>query len=263
MIETVTEIKSDKPDKINKNKKLTGPALIGLSILALFLVTFLWLVPNWGSISHVFSSSEAFHAWIESLGLWGLIIYTLIQTAQVIVAPIPGNVTGVAGGALFGVWLGFFLSAIGIVVGSILAFLLGRFLGRRLLIKFAGEANYLKYSKIFNSNASWTLLIIFLVPIFPDDLLCILAGASPLTLRRFIALVLIGRLPGVFVTNLVGAGLLTLPNLVIPWWVWLVVALCVAGLVYLYWSNKEKIGKWLEAKLHLEDEPPSLPAVKS
>jgi uncharacterized membrane protein YdjX (TVP38/TMEM64 family) len=230
-------------------KKLTG-WLIALALLSgLLIITFGLLIPNWGAITAVFASSETFRAWIESLGIWGPLIYLLVQTAQVIVAPIPGNLVGLVGGASFGPVWGFVLSATGIIVGSSLAFWLARWLGARWVIKFVGEKNYHKYRQIFEGKISWTLLIIFLIPFFPDDILCILAGLSPLPYLRFLALVIIGRLPSVFITNSVGAGLFKLPDVVIPGWVWLIGGVIVVGLIILYFLNKDKITAWFEKKL--------------
>jgi uncharacterized membrane protein YdjX (TVP38/TMEM64 family) len=48
---------------------------------------------------------------------------------QVIIAPIPGELTGILGGYLFGEWVGLFYSTIGQTVGSVAAFGVGRWLG--------------------------------------------------------------------------------------------------------------------------------------
>jgi uncharacterized membrane protein YdjX (TVP38/TMEM64 family) len=239
-------------DKVKGTKKglIIGGVLAG--VIALAAIIFFLVIPNWNAITNVFSSTENFKAWIDSFGIWGPVVFYLLCTAQVVFAPIPGNLTGIAGGALFGLGWGFLLTHTGILTGSILAYLVGKYGGRRLVVWFIGEEKYKKYTKIFNSDLSWGLFIIFLVPFFPDDILCILAGISPLPLRRFIILVVIGRAPSAFFNSAIGAGLLKADDFNIPWWVWAAIAAVVAALGVVYFLNKSKINRWLEQQLGLD-----------
>src|SRR5262249_30675816 len=64
----------------------------------------------------------------HTLREWGVlapVIFMGMQALQVIVAPIPGEVTGILGGYLFGEWVGLFYSTIGLTVGSVGAFCVG------------------------------------------------------------------------------------------------------------------------------------------
>jgi hypothetical protein len=123
---------------------------------------------------------------------------------------------------------------------------------RRLVVWLIGEEKYKKYTKIFRSDLSWGLFIIFLIPFFPDDILCILAGISPLPLRRFIILVAIGRAPSALFNSAIGAGLLKADDFNIPWWVWALAAAVIVGLGVVYFLNKSKINRWLEQRLGLD-----------
>jgi uncharacterized membrane protein YdjX (TVP38/TMEM64 family) len=51
----------------------------------------------------------------QTLRAWGIlapVIFIALQALQVIIAPIPGEITGILGGFLFGEWLGLFYSTI-------------------------------------------------------------------------------------------------------------------------------------------------------
>jgi uncharacterized membrane protein YdjX (TVP38/TMEM64 family) len=231
------------------NKKVLIWLAVAATIIGLGLIIFLWVIPNFEQIKNVFSSQEKLRAWIESLGVWGPLMFLAVQLAQIVIAPIPGNLVGIVGGAMFGLWWGFLLSAIGTILGATLAFWLARWLGARWVIKLIGEKNYRKYEKAFEGRISWTLVIIFLIPFFPDDILCILAGLSPLAYPRFLVLVILGRLPSVFINNAVGAGLLNLPEINIPVWVWISGGAIVLGFVVAYFLNRQKVNQWLERKL--------------
>ena len=48
------------------------------------------------------------------------------------------------------------------------------------------------------------LLVLFLIPGLPDDVLCFVGGLSTVPLRKLVAVALVGRAPAFFVANLVG-----------------------------------------------------------
>lgn len=100
-----------------KNRK-RGILLAGVLILAIAALAalYFWLKAN--GYLEIFTSVEALQAYVRGFGAWAPAIFILLQIAQVIFAPIPGNVTTLAGGALFGFWPSFFYSTIAIFLGS-------------------------------------------------------------------------------------------------------------------------------------------------
>src|SRR5204863_274253 len=85
-------------------------------------------------------------------------------------------------------------------------FALARLLGRRFVIRMVGEQRYSRYSSRFTGRFSLGLFLLFLLPFSPGDALCFLAGLSPLPLRIYLALLLLGRLPGTIVGALMGGA---------------------------------------------------------
>mgnify|MGYP001616584985 CR=1 FL=1 len=77
-----------------------------------------------------FLNKEKLVSFLDSLGPLAFLGFILIQAAQVVFAPIPGEVTGLLGGYLYGPLLGVILSTIGLTMGSFIAFALARALGR-------------------------------------------------------------------------------------------------------------------------------------
>ena len=66
---------------------------------------------------------ERLQGFLNSLGPLSFIGFIFLQALQVIAAPVPGEVTGVLGGYLYGSFLGIILSTMGLTLGSWLAFL--------------------------------------------------------------------------------------------------------------------------------------------
>lgn len=201
----------------------------------------------WERGREIFSSRESLTEYVRGWGLWAPAVFLLIQAAQVIAAPIPGNITAMAGGLLFGWGKGFLLSSLGLLIGSVAAFWLGRYFGKPLVLRLVGPHNYERYQGVIARKGIWVLFVIFLIPFFPDDALCLLAGMSPIPFSVFLLLVVVGRLPGMLVANLTGAGLFTLKL-----WQWAVVAAVCIGIGVVLVRYREKIESFLyhRFKLH-------------
>ena len=181
--------------------------VLSLSGVALLLLFFPVLQRVYMKIMGIYGSVAGFEEFIAGFGWWAPLAFFLLQVLQVIISPIPGNITSFAGGALFGFGFGFFLSAVAILSGSLIAFFLVRIYGRPLLFRFVKEATIAKYNKVFTGKKLIILFLLFLFPFIPDDALCFLAGFSSLPAPLFILLIILGRLPGILVATLLGAGL--------------------------------------------------------
>lgn len=133
------------------------------------------------------------------------------------------------------------LSSAGIVVGSLLAFALARFCGQRVVIFLVGQAHFEQYSRFWTGKRGLSLLILFLLPFFPDDILCFLAGLSSLPLRVFLLFLLIGRLPTIFLTTLIGAGVLSFPL-----WEWIIIGILALGMLIVFFKYGDAFERWVQ-----------------
>ena len=151
------------------------------------------------------SCKNLLQEWVQAGGSWGPVIFILIQAAQVVIAPIPGEVTGVMGGFLFGSWLGFVYSSLGLVLGSVLAFFVGRFLGKVLLTKIIPEPVFAKFDFLMERQGGAIAFLLFLIPAAPKDYLCFLLGVSKMPWLLFLVIVTFGRMPVTLALSVQGA----------------------------------------------------------
>ena len=161
-------------------------------------------------VLRILSDVEELREFILQYEFFAPVVLFLIQLLQVIIAPIPGNVTIFIAGNLFGVPLGLLINTLSIYLGSLIAFYLGRRFGKPLILRLVNEEVYRKYNRFFGEKYLIVLFLFFLFPLFPDDALCLLAGISSLPIRTFFFLLIIGRFPGILVGTLVGSGLMEL-----------------------------------------------------
>jgi uncharacterized membrane protein YdjX (TVP38/TMEM64 family) len=88
------------------------------------------------------------------------------------------------------------------------------------------------------------LILAFLLPVFPDDILCFLAGLSSMSMGYFLSIISVSRIIAITATcyslNLIPFN---------TWWgitIWVIfLILFIVGITILY-KNMDKIQKWLK-----------------
>jgi uncharacterized membrane protein YdjX (TVP38/TMEM64 family) len=145
--------------------------------------------------SQFFSNQEIIRDFVNSFGIFAPLVFVLLQILQVIIAPFSHYAVSIAGGFIFGTWLGFIYNLIGRVIGTAIAFYLGRILGRRI-IKHVVKPTTIKKCDYYFDKGKILLFLAYFLPIFPDDELSYLAGISSLKPKIFLPLMAIGHISG-------------------------------------------------------------------
>ncbi len=153
----------------------------------------------------LYSSSDKLSKFLQSLGPYSPAVFVLLQILQVIAAPIPGELTGVAGGYVYGEVFGLILSTVGLTLGSWIAFELASILGRPFVERFISQETLHKFDFMTTSTGATICFLLFLIPGFPKDYLCYLLGLSRMKLGTFLLVSIIGRIPGTYLLNVQGA----------------------------------------------------------
>lgn len=141
---------------------------------------------------------------IESYKILAPLIFVSVQSLQVLIAPIPGEVSGLAGGYIFGAFKGFFLSSIALTIGSIINFLIARYAGKDIVRKFVPEKYFIKFDRFFEEEGKIFVFALFLFPGFPKDYFCIFLGITNIRFSLFFFFTLIGRMPGTMLLSIQG-----------------------------------------------------------
>jgi uncharacterized membrane protein YdjX (TVP38/TMEM64 family) len=146
----------------------------------------------------------ALRAWVEGFGLWAPVVFVALQAVQVVVAPIPGQVTVLLGGFLFGAVAGTAYSLIGATIGSTAVFWLSRRYGRRYVERIVRPALLAQFDTVTRDNALPAIFLAFLIPGIPDDVLCFAAGLTDIDLWKLVAVSVVGRLPSFVLVSFIG-----------------------------------------------------------
>ncbi len=152
-----------------------------------------------------FLDREKTAQFINSFGPYSVVALILLQTAQVILAPIPGEVTGFISGFLYGPVLGTVYSTIGLTLGSWLAFMLARIFGLPLAEKIISPHIIIKYNTFMAHKGVLVAFALFLIPGFPKDALCYVTGLSHMRTGVFLVISTAGRLLGTIMLSVAGS----------------------------------------------------------
>ncbi|MRI85689.1 TVP38/TMEM64 family protein [Aerococcaceae bacterium WS4759] len=160
--------------------------------------------------SNYFRPEGGFSDLLINLGIFGPLIFILVQISQIIYPIIPLGLTNVIGDLIFGHAWGFVFNCIGMLIGSSINFFLGRRFGEGFLLAFINDETYQKYKERINrGNGLKKLLIIgFILPLFPDDIFCIIAGMSKITYKEFFKLILFYRPISLFVFTFMSSNII-------------------------------------------------------
>lgn len=180
--------------------KITSAVLV-LLLCALGGV-FLWRSGFFAALS----SQQALQDYISQFAPYSHLCFFLLQFLSVVLAPIPSNLSAAAGGMLFGTWPSFFLTIAAVLSASLLVFLLARALGQSFADRLVSRAISDKYLSIVRAKTDTFLILAFLLPFFPDDLLCILAGLTAISTPRFLVIVVLTRPWGLLVASALGGA---------------------------------------------------------
>ena len=142
---------------------------------------------------------------IQEYGRFAPFVFTLLQAAQVVLAPIPGQLIAFVGGYLFGVSRGAVYSLFGAAIGSTIAFLVARRYGRPYVERAITAETLAVFDEIVTHNGRFALFLVFLIPGLPDDAICFMAGITRLPLWQLVVISVVGRVPGYLLMSYAGS----------------------------------------------------------
>ena len=154
-----------------------------------------------------FSDRTKIITFLQSFGPVSVFVFIGIQILQVLVAPIPGEVSGFIGGYVYGISLGTLYSTIGLTIGSWLAFTLSRTLGLPFVERVVSRKIINQYDHIMAHQGPWVAFLLFLIPGFPKDALCYVLGLSHIRIMTFLFISTVGRLLGTLMLSIQGSCL--------------------------------------------------------
>ena len=233
---------------MESNKKINIKKSIGRLLISVLVITILFLI-IYLVLKHfnlLNLSQEQLQNEIAKYGVWGPCIFIVLSFLQVTIIPIPASITILAGSYVFGPWLSYLYSFIGIFLCSLFAFYLGRKIGKAYVNWIVGDKQTVDYYlKKLKGKETIILFFMFLLPLFPDDILCSVAGILPISFYVFVIIQIITRIFSI------GTTLFFMCGKIIPYDTWwgiliLVVIGIITVILFIYaYKNSDKLNELL------------------
>lgn len=166
-----------------------------------------------------FSDLDAVTATIQGQGLWGPAALFVLFVLQTFLAFIPGQVLMVSSGYIYGFTGGVLITWASLVIGGQMAFWLARRYGRPFAERFVSPPLLDRWDTSAAAQGIGFYVVTLVMPFFPNDAMCYVAGLGKMSPLRFLVANILGRGIASFLTVVVGANINQAPALI-----WLFIA---------------------------------------
>lgn len=193
-----------------KNKVKIFKIFLTIIVLSLFLGIIIYLFPIMRDLSTL-EGQITFKEKVENSGVLGMLSLFGLQVAQIFLIIVPGEPIEILAGMCYGSLWGTVFIMVSACIISTSIFLLVRKFGRKFVYDFCDKKKVEKIenSKVFQNpkKIEFIMLILFLIPGTPKDLLVYVAGLLPIKPLKFIIISTFARFPSVITSTLAGEQL--------------------------------------------------------
>lgn len=239
-------------EKLKKYLKI----LVVLLVVAAISVGIYFVLRHFG-----FTDADKLKGWIKSTGGWAIIVYILLRVSFTIFlsfVPACSMIFDLLSLATFDYYppiVIFLICFASVVITSVIMDLIGRFGGNKAIIKILGKEDYEEAKDLVQEKGMVYVPVMYLLPIFPDDAICMVSGATKMNFWVHLAEIILCRgigcativfglqiIPQDLVNNLKEFNWVYIGNNIIEYIRLLVLIVAYLGL--LFWFTR-KIDKWL------------------
>lgn len=206
---------------------------VTLFTIVIFAIGF--IIPALGFLfpEAFFASREQISRFLQNFGIWAPLIFMSLSVIPVVVTPLNHTIFALAGGFIFGPWVGFLLNWIAKIIGSLINFFVGRFLGKKVVFHLIKEQELTQYNTLFDKGR-FVLFLMFSVPFLTNDTLSYLAGISSMKFSAFLFIIIFGHIGTTLSLAYLGGGF----SLNDPIFISIIFAIALLALFHFYLKKK-------------------------
>ena len=195
-----------KREHINILKKI-----VMILVLALCVGLIIYLFPIIRNIATPNGQAE-FKELIKQSGIKGVLILFGLELAQVLLVILPGEPLEILAGMCYGGFWGTIFLLVSVFITTTIIFYTVRKFGREFIYHAFDKEKVekLEKSKWFKNpkNIEYVLVILFMIPGTPKDLLVYIGGLLPIKPIRFILISTFARFPSIISSTLAGSSII-------------------------------------------------------
>lgn len=152
-----------------------------------------------------------FKSQVSDMGISGILALFGLQFAQIFLAILPGEPIEVLAGMCYGGFGGFIFITFSLLIINTVIFFAVKKYGRKFVYSFCDKTKIdkIENGKLFKNpkKIEWIMIILFLIPGTPKDILVYIAGLLPIKPLRFILISTFARFPSIISSTLAGSSL--------------------------------------------------------
>ena len=233
-----------------KNKVKIFKIFLTIIVLSLFLGIIIYLFPVMKNLSTI-EGQVAFKEKVENSGILGMLSLFGLQVAQIFLIIVPGEPIEILSGMCYGgLWGTVFIMVSASIISIAIYFLVRKF-GRKFVYDFCDEKKVEKIenSKLFQNpkKIEFIMLILFLIPGTPKDILTYFIGLTPMKLSVWLLITATARIPSV-ITSTIGGDALGMENYKFAIIVFIITAVISIAGILIYRHIQKRLDKKNETK---------------
>ncbi len=194
--------------------------------------------PTLWSLLGFYGSPQAIATSLREFGVLGPALLFVLLLVQLFIGFIPGHALVMASGYVYGAPVTILVVSVSTILGSQVAFLLARRYGRPIIYRLASPATIQSWDKLAAGRGPWFYFFSFVLPFFPSDMMCYVAGLSKVSARGFFVANVCGRLLATIAMTLLGSYGLQPP---VWFWVALAGALLILAIAWTLYSRPSRV----------------------
>lgn len=151
----------------------------------------------------ILSNPEKFTSWLSDFGPFVILVYVLIQSATIIIAPIGGFFIQVALLALFPKWIAFIILYLTVTSLYMVNFYIARRYGRPIVKHLVGGKALEKVDHLAKDLGTSSLIILKVFQGMYFDFISYAVGLTTIPAKTFIIVNILGGIPGTLISYFV------------------------------------------------------------
>jgi uncharacterized membrane protein YdjX (TVP38/TMEM64 family) len=177
---------------------------MNVKMCLLLLVVVCLLATGWAMWALGEIDLNQLQRWLDTWGIWAPIAYIAIYAIATVMI-LPSTALNLAGGALFGPWLGTFWTSLAAILAAIAAFAFTRTVGREAVAKrLAGRWQTMDAE--VKRGGCFYMFAIRLIPVMPYGLVNFAAGLTSVSFKDYVVGTTLGTVPSVLPFVLLGSS---------------------------------------------------------
>ena len=194
-----------------KSKKISYlKTIFSIIVIVICIVLIIYLFPIMKNISTP-EGRKTFKDLIDGAGLKGVLILFGLEFAQIFLFILPGEPLEILAGMCYGEFWGTVFILISVLITTMIIFVLVKKYGKDFLYNFFSKEKIeeVENGKLFKNekNIEYLLIILFMIPGTPKDLLTYFGGLLPIKPSKFIAIATLARFPSIISSTFAGANI--------------------------------------------------------